>query len=119
MPESGFRSALSSASEVTIAFIGRKSGKKFSTPIWFVEKDGKLRLLPVDGKRSAWYRNVAKNPMVEVDVSGKSATAKARAITDASEVAETMEMFRKKYGAGEVRRWYPGQDAAVELSILS
>jgi hypothetical protein len=40
---------LSRYREITITVIGRKSGRKVSIPVWFVEQDDKLYLLPVRG----------------------------------------------------------------------
>jgi hypothetical protein len=117
MTDSGFLKALESASELEITFVGRKSGKRFSVPIWFVEEAGKLYLLPVNGTASKWFKSVLKNPLVDIRAPGRSATGKARAIMGAKEIDGTMERFRAKYGAGEVKKYYPRQDAAVELSI--
>lgn len=117
MTSSEFRKALESASELNITFVGRKTGKKFSTPVWFVNDGEKVCLLPVRGSKSNWYRNVLRNPNMELQVSNKKTTAKARPTTDKKRVEEIVGKFSAKYGAGDVKKYYPGQDAAVELSI--
>jgi deazaflavin-dependent oxidoreductase (nitroreductase family) len=115
---SDFRSALDSADELKITHVGRKTGKKFSTTVWFVS-DGKekLYLLPVNGTGSKWYKNILKNPKMELQASGKKATAEARPIKDKKRVDEIVDKFRTKYGAADVKKYYPRHDAAVELSI--
>jgi deazaflavin-dependent oxidoreductase (nitroreductase family) len=112
-----FRKALGSADELQITVVGRKTGKKISIPVWFVADGQKLLLLPVGGSSSNWYKNVVKKPEIELAVSGKKATAEARPMTDKKEIADILDMFSVKYGASEVKKYYPKQDAAVGLSI--
>ena len=117
MTDDDFRKALDSTGELRITFVGRKTGKKFSTPVWFVYQGDKVYLLPVNGTASDWYRDVLKNPMMELQASGKRTTAKTIPIKDKKRIEEVVETFRKKYGAGDVKRYYPRTDAAVELSV--
>jgi len=56
---------LSTANEIDLTVIGRKSGQDISRPVWFVHEDKKLYLLPVQGSDTNWYRNVLKNPTVK------------------------------------------------------
>jgi deazaflavin-dependent oxidoreductase (nitroreductase family) len=112
-----FLNALESADELSITFVGRKTGKKFTTPVWFVKEKGKVFLLPVKGTSSDWYRDILENPTMELQVSGMRATAAARPVRDRKGIEETIERFRAKYGAGDVKKYYPNQNAAVELSI--
>ncbi len=112
-----FRKALDSENEITMTFVGRKTGKKFSIPIWFVKNGDKLYFLPVGGTKSKWYRNIVKNPTIEIRASGKQVSAKTRPTQDKKVVDDVMNGFRSKYGTGDVKRYYPGQNAAVELSI--
>jgi hypothetical protein len=117
LTESDFRKALNSAQEVQMTFIGRKTGKRFSVPIWFAINKEKMYLLPVGGTRSKWYKSILKNPVLDLEVSGKKASAESLPTQDKKIVQDVMDRFRSKYGSDNVRRYYPGQDAAVELSI--
>lgn len=117
MPQDEFRKALDTADVLEITFTGRKTGKKFTAPVWFVKESNKLYLLPVMGTSSKWFKSVLANPTMELRLSGKKATAAARPINDKRRVDETVERFRTKYGADDVKRYYPKQNAAVELSI--
>jgi deazaflavin-dependent oxidoreductase (nitroreductase family) len=117
LAESEFRKALDSSSEVRITFVGRKSGKKFSTPVWFVREGGTVFLLPVKGTSTNWYQNVLKNPAMELEASGKRTQVAARPIKDKKGIEATVERFRVKYGEGDVKRYYPKTDAAVEISV--
>jgi len=104
---------LSRSSEITITVTGRKSGRKISLPIWFAWTDGKLYLLPVKGSDTQWYKNVLKNPSVRIDVGGAKGDFKLVPINDAKQVASVVEMFRAKYGAGDVKKYYSKFDVAI------
>ncbi len=85
--------------------------------MWFVVSGDKLQLLPVRGTKSKWYKGILKNPMIDLEVSGKKISAESHTIQDTKTIEEIMDRFRSKYGAGDVKRYYPGQNAAVELQI--
>ena len=107
---------LSRANEITITVIGRMSGRAISIPIWFVFDD-KLYLLPVQGSDTQWYNNVLKNPRIRIKTGGMEAEVKVVSITDAALVVAVVERFRKKYGAGDVKKYYSNFDVAVEADI--
>jgi deazaflavin-dependent oxidoreductase (nitroreductase family) len=104
---------LSRCSEIRITVTGRKSGRAISNPIWFVLEDGKLYLLPVQGSDTQWYQNVLKTPQVHIDASGSEAQLRVVPIHDKEQVASMVERFRKKYGAGDVKKYYSKFDVAV------
>lgn len=105
--------SLSRYSEIKISVTGRKSGRAISIPIWFVFDDGTLYLLPVQGSDTQWYKNVLKDPTIKVDARGAGAELKAITVTDATQVSSVIEKFRKKYGAGDVKKYYSKFDVAV------
>lgn len=117
MASNDFRTAVNSANEIKITFTGRKTGKKFTIPVWFVANGSKLELLPVGGTGNEWYKNVVKNPKIELSVSDKKADGEARSINDRKQVEEILDKFRTKYGAGDVKTYYPGQNVAVEVTV--
>jgi deazaflavin-dependent oxidoreductase (nitroreductase family) len=104
---------LSRSQEITITVTGRKSGRIISLPIWFVWDDGKLFLLPVKGSETQWYKNVLANPKMRVNALGAEAEIQAVPVTDAAEVSPVVEKFRKKYGVGDVKKYYSKFDVAV------
>ena len=97
--------------------IGRKSGKTFSNPVWFVLEGEKLYLLPVQGSDTQWYRNVLKNPKIRIDARGVEAELRAVPITDAKTVESVTEKFREKYGAKDVKKYYSKFDVAVVVEV--
>jgi deazaflavin-dependent oxidoreductase (nitroreductase family) len=99
--------------QITLSVIGRKSGKTISVPVWFVLEGEKLYLLPVKGSDTQWYKNVLKNPSIRIDARGAEAECQAVPTTDAKRVKSVIEMFREKYGAKDVKRYYSKFDVAV------
>jgi hypothetical protein len=111
------KSALRDANEVDLTVTGRKSGNESSRPIWFVLEGDKLLLLPVGGSNSNWYRNVEKTPKIGLSADGAELEVEAKPTKDASEVEHVVGVFGDKYGADRAKEYYPGVDAAVEVSL--
>jgi deazaflavin-dependent oxidoreductase (nitroreductase family) len=108
---------LSRFREVTISVIGRKSGRKISNPVWFVFEGDKLYLLPVKGSDTQWYKNVVKNPSMQINARGAEAETKVTAVTDANQVSSVADKFRTKYGEGDVKKYYSKFDVAIVVRI--
>ncbi|SRR5271165_1541679 len=109
---------LARSREIRISVTGRKSGRTISNPVWFVLEGDKLYLLPVRGSETQWYKNVLKNPMIQVGARGEEAEVKVVPITDVKLVASVVEKFRAKYGAGDVKKYYSKFDVAVVAEKL-
>ncbi len=104
---------LSRSREVNITVTGRKSGRSISIPVWFVSEDNKLYLLPVTGSDTQWYKNVLKNPSIQIEAGGAKADRKVAPVTDPKQVASVVEKFRAKYGSSDVKKYYSKFDVAV------
>lgn len=104
---------LSRHREINLTVTGRKSGRAITNPVWFVLGDDKLYLLPVSGSDTQWYKNALKNPAIRVDAGGAEGKFKAVPVTDAKQVSSVVQKFRKKYGAGDVKKYYSKFDVAV------
>ena len=107
------KNRLSRSREINIAVTGRKSGRSISIPVWFVSEDNKLYLLPVSGSDTQWYKNVLKNPSIQIEAGDAKAERKVAPVTDAKQVSSIVEKFRAKYGASDVKKYYSKFDAAV------
>jgi hypothetical protein len=53
--------------------------------------------------------------MLEISISGEEISARANPITDSSRVRDVMSKFSSKYG--DVRKYYPKPDVAVEVML--
>src|SRR5215813_10585062 len=101
---------LSRYREITITVTGRKSGRDISNPVWFTFENDKLYLLPVKGSDTQWYKNVLRDPKLGVSAREAKGAFNAVLITDSKEVSSVVEMFRAKYGRGDVKKYYSNFD---------
>jgi len=117
MASGEFKNALRGTDEIQITVTGRKAGPEISNPLWFVEDDDKLYLLPVRGSDSDWYKNARKTPTIRLVAAGREYSGQAAPITAPARVQGVVEKFRAKYGAGEVKRYYSKLDVALEVPL--
>ena len=116
-PNDTLEERLSRHREINITVTGRKSGRAISNPVWFVLEDDRLYLLPVKGSDTQWYKNVLNDPMLRIDARGAKTEVQATPINDAAGVSSVVEKFRKKYGAGDVKKYSSKFDVAVVAQI--
>jgi deazaflavin-dependent oxidoreductase (nitroreductase family) len=117
MTASELKDALQDASEVQLTVTGRKSGQESTRPIWFVEEGDQVLLMPVGGRTANWYRNVVQTPEIRLTADGAELRATAKPVEDSAAVTDAVERFGAKYGADQVERFYPDQDAVVEVPL--
>ena len=115
MNSSEIQKTLDSSVEVQITVTGRKSRREFSTPVWFVREGKTIFLMPVRGSKNQWYKNVLKSRRIKISSGKLSLELSAKPINDSQRVASVADKFRKKHGVADVKKYYTGFDAAVEL----
>ena len=76
-----------------------------------------LYLLPVQGSDTNWYNNFLANQTLKISVSGEEIPATGKPITDSNRVDQIVGKFKSKYGQGDVRKYYPKHDVAVEVPL--
>jgi hypothetical protein len=113
-----FKQALKRTDEIQLTVTGRVSGRKISQPVWFVQEDDILYLLPVRGSDSEWFKNVLKNPTITLTARRVGLTRDAIPITDPAKVQEVVQKFRVKYGAADVSKYYSKFDVAVAVPLV-
>ena len=109
--------ALEKDREIELIVKGRKSGKDLPRPVWFALKGKELLLLPVTGTESQWFKNILEDPRVKIRANKQSFNGKLRAITEEGQVERVVKLFREKYGASDVKRYYPKLNAAASLLL--
>ena len=95
---------------------GRKTRLKRTVQLWFAYEEGKIYFLAHKG--SQWWRNLSASPKSEVDVLEVAFQGLGRLVPD--KMNHIYDLFRKKYGADQVERWYGGgrsQRQAVEIEV--
>jgi hypothetical protein len=112
------KQALQRTEEVTITVTGRTSGRKISIPVWFVEDGKTVHLLPVKGSDTEWYKNLLKNRTITLAAKGtKWRARKVTVIKDRARVRKIADMFRARYGAGDVKKYYSKLDVTVRIPL--
>ncbi len=84
--------------------------------LWFAYEEGKLLFLAHED--SNWWKNIAKTPRVEVEVSEILFQGKGRIALEKHE--HVFDLFRKKYETSQVERWYGqqrGERECVEIEL--
>ncbi|MBX7268755.1 nitroreductase family deazaflavin-dependent oxidoreductase [Micromonospora sp. Llam7] len=109
--------ALQDVREVELTVTGRRTGRQITHPVWFVQEDDNVFLVPVTGSDSQWYKNVRQTPMVQLAVDGTALSSSATPITEADRVDHVVTMFRDKYGADQIASLYPRHDVAVQVPL--
>ena len=117
MDGSEIQKALDSSVELQITVTGRKSGREFSTPVWFVREGKTVYLMPVRGSKNQWYKNVLKSRRIKISSGKVSLELAAKPINDSKRVGSIADKFRKKHGVADVKRYYARFDAAIELNL--
>ena len=106
---------LNKLSEITLSVKGRKSGKNISRPVWFVNEDNTLYLLPNRGSDTAWYKNLLVDPTLKISADSVQTSARDTPITASNRVQDIVGKFQSKYG--ELNKYYTKFDVAVEVPL--
>jgi hypothetical protein len=107
---------LEEAPYVNLTVKGRKTGLSRSVELWFAFEDGKLFFLAHED--SDWWKNIAKTPTVDVEVSEILFRGTGKLVPE--KLSHIYELFRRKYGESQVEQWYGGnrsQRRAVEVEL--
>jgi hypothetical protein len=119
MSKSDIRQRLERASDIRLSVKGRKSGRDIPRPVWFVHEGGTVYLLPVRGSDTNWYKNLLVDSTLKISVNGgeEIPAARGKPITDSNRVNDIVKKFKSKYGEGDVKKYYPKTDVAVEVPL--
>ena len=119
MSKADIHQRLNRVSEIKLSVKGRRSGRDLPRPVWFVLEGNTLYLLPVQGSDTNWYKNMLVDLTLNISVSGEEEEIPARGkpITDSNRVKDIVSKFKSKYGEGDVKRYYPKVDVAVEVPL--
>ena len=117
MADEAFTRALEANREIELTVTGRTSGREISLPVWFVRDGEKLYLVPVTGSDTNWYKNVVKTPTIRLAADDAQLDATVTPTSDGDEVQQVLDKFRAKYGARDVKAYFPKQDVAVEVPL--
>ena len=120
MSKADLHQKLNRVSEIGLSVKGRKSGRDIPRPVWFVHEGNTLYLLPVQGSDTNWYKNLLVDSTLKISVNGEEEEEipfRGKPITDSNKVDDIVRKFKSKYGEGNVKKYYPKVDVAVEVSL--
>jgi deazaflavin-dependent oxidoreductase (nitroreductase family) len=93
---------------------GRKSGRRWDTPIGYFRYQGELYLISGWGKQANWYKNILAFPdEVQVQVGFQRFHARAELIQDSEELQRIMKWLVKNHTngtEGKAMGWDPKRD---------
>lgn len=93
---------LVSGSLVLIAVTGRKSGREYTTPVGYEQRDGTLYITSQTDRR--WWTNVRGGASVRVWLRGTDRTGTATVIEDDAAVADYVREYIDRHGIEAVTR---------------
>jgi len=109
---------LEQSKEVNMTVLGRKTKKRFSTPVWFVlEGEEKVMLVTTKGSDNNWFKDLVKNPQIELRVDEITLTSRATLVRDSNQVEKVLDRFRAKYRSMWSESYYTKRDVYVEVSV--
>ena len=80
---------------MTITTTGRKSGLPRSTMVEYHRLSGSKYVASGFGGESQWYKNIQANPLVTIQTSDGSESARAVRITDDREILDVIDLFKR------------------------
>jgi hypothetical protein len=119
MSKADLHQRLNRVSEIRLSVKGRKSGRDIPRPVWFVHEGNTLYLLPVQGSDTNWYKNLRVEPTLKISANGggEEIPVRGKPITDSNRVDDIVRKFESRYGEGDVKKYYPKVDVAVEVPL--
>ena len=112
-----FLDRLKESSEVKITVRGRKTKKRFSTPVWFALDGRKVILVPMKGSDSNWYKDLEKDPQIELSVDNIVIPFRATLVRDPNQTNKAIEKLREKYKSMWSESYYTKRDVSVEVPV--
>ncbi len=116
MTDSRFAEALSGEQEVRITVV-KSDGKKRALPIWFTVEGDRLQMLPMYGVKTLWFRAIEKSGSFTIVAKKESKEAKPEIIRDPKAVDRVKAKFAEKYGADDVKGYYPTSEVLLEVRL--
>jgi deazaflavin-dependent oxidoreductase (nitroreductase family) len=103
---------LMSGNTLTLTYVGRKSGKAYTTPVNYV-RDGD-RLLATSYRTRTWWRNLRGGVSVSLRLQGRAVQAMGQTIEDEAAVIEALSAYLGKV-PGWAKYFKVGLDASGQL----
>jgi hypothetical protein len=116
MASSRFAEALSGEQEIRITVV-KSDGKRRTLPVWFTLEGDRLQMLPMYGLKTLWFRDIERSGSVTIAVKKETKEAKPEIIRDPKAVDRVKAKFAGKYGADDVKGYYPTSEVLLEVRL--
>jgi F420H(2)-dependent quinone reductase len=90
---------LLSGSLLLISFRGRRSGRRFTIPVMYAERDGTLTVFVGHPERKTWWRNLRQGAEVELRLHGDRLRGQAAVASDAAVASTYLERYPRARAA--------------------
>ena len=106
---------LASGSLLLITYRGRGSGRRFTLPVMYAERDGTLTIFVGHPERKRWWRNVRGGAEVEVRLRGRRLRGHAEVV----EAAAAVESYLVRYPRSRVAIEVTDTPTFVRIAALT
>ncbi|MBI3859669.1 MAG: DUF2255 domain-containing protein [Thaumarchaeota archaeon] len=119
MPEPDWQlpEVLAKETEVEVKLTVPGTGKERTLPVWFIIEGRRPVLLPMYGTKTKWFQTFLKTMKMELAARGRTEVVAPKVIDDVTYVEGVRSRFAAKYGEGDVRRYYPASEVALEIDL--
>jgi hypothetical protein len=84
---------LASGSLLLITYRGRSSGRHFTIPVMYAEREGTLTVFVGHPEQKRWWRNVGGGAEVEVRLRGRRLRGQAEVVKDSAAVETYLDRY--------------------------
>jgi deazaflavin-dependent oxidoreductase (nitroreductase family) len=84
---------LASGSLLLITYRGRRSGRCFTIPVMYAEREGTLTIFVGHSERKRWWQNLRVGAEVEVRLRGRRLRGRARVVGDSAAVETYLDRY--------------------------
>jgi deazaflavin-dependent oxidoreductase (nitroreductase family) len=93
---------LASGSLLLITYRGRRSGRRFTIPVMYAEREGTLTIFVGQPEQKRWWRNLRGGAEVEVRLRGRRLRGQAEVVEDSAAVETYLDRYPRARKAIEV-----------------
>jgi deazaflavin-dependent oxidoreductase (nitroreductase family) len=92
---------LASGSLLLISYRGRRSGRRFTIPVMYAEREGTLTIFVGHPERKRWWRNLRVGAEVEVRLRGRRVRGQAEVVEGSAAVETYLDRYPRARAAIE------------------
>ncbi len=100
---------------MVVTTIGRKTGRRFSTPVGYLRDGDTIIALSIRGE-SNWYRNMLHNQTATLEIKGRPVNVRAEPVTNPAQRQKIFELYcRERAGSFKLLFGVPSDAPTADL----